>query len=74
MLRLPNVSVGSVSIRQAVWQTYISRAGSEGADAIEWMARGEPLSSVLRSLGDRLEPEVFARLEGDLRWHFMRTG
>jgi radical SAM superfamily enzyme YgiQ (UPF0313 family) len=74
VLRLPNVSLGSVSIRQALWQTYISRAGSEGADAIERMARGEPLSAVLRSLGDRLEPEVFTRLEGELRWHFMRTG
>ena len=72
--RLPNVSLGSVSIRQALWQTYISRAGSQAAPAIERAARGEPLSAVLRSLRDRLGPEVFTRLDGDLPWHFMKTG
>jgi len=46
--RMPNVSLGSVSIRQAVWQTYISKAGSDAADAIEAAAHGEPLSGVLQ--------------------------
>ncbi|HVS02150.1 MAG TPA: radical SAM protein [Thermoanaerobaculia bacterium] len=72
--RLPNVSLGPMSIRQAVWQTYISKAGAEAADALERAARGQHLSSLLRELAPRIEPEVFRPMEGDLRWHFMRTG
>lgn len=72
--RLPNVSMGSVSVRQAVWQTYISKAGSDAADAIEAAARGEHLSAVLRRFEPRIHPEVFAPMQGDLRWHFMRQG
>ena len=30
--KMPNVSMGSVSIREAVWQTYISKAGSDAAE------------------------------------------
>ncbi|NJR43679.1 MAG: hypothetical protein HC767_14545, partial [Akkermansiaceae bacterium] len=26
--RMPNTSMGSLSIREAIWQTYISKAGS----------------------------------------------
>src|SRR5580693_2955025 len=40
--RLSNVSLGSLSIREAVWQTYISKAGSGAAEALELAARGEP--------------------------------
>ncbi len=72
--RLPNVSMGPVSLRRAIWQTYISRAGSDAADAIEKVARGATIASVQRELGQRLRQEVFARMEGDLRWHFLRTG
>jgi radical SAM superfamily enzyme YgiQ (UPF0313 family) len=70
--RLPNVSLGSVSVRQAIWQTYISKAGSDAAEAIEAAARGESLSSLLHTFAPRIHPEVFAPMEGDLRWHFMR--
>ncbi|MES1210832.1 MAG: hypothetical protein ABUL63_00730, partial [Acidobacteriota bacterium] len=70
--RLPNISLGSVSIRQAVWQTYISKAGSDAAEAIEAAARGESLSGLLHRFAPRIHPEVFAPMEGDLRWHFMR--
>lgn len=70
--RLPNVSVGSVSIREAVWQTYISKAGSDAAEALEHAARGEHLSALLRRFESRIRPEVFQPMEGDLRWHFMR--
>jgi radical SAM superfamily enzyme YgiQ (UPF0313 family) len=69
---LPNVSLGSVSIRQAVWQTYISKAGSDAADVIEAAAGGEPLSAVLHRFRLRIDPQVFQPMEGDLRWHFMR--
>jgi radical SAM superfamily enzyme YgiQ (UPF0313 family) len=70
--RLPNVSLGSVSIREAVWQTYISKAGSDAADALELAARGEHLSAVLRRFEPQIRSEVFRPQEGDLRWHFMR--
>lgn len=71
--KIPNVSLGSLSIRQALWQTYVSKAGSDAADALELAARGQPLSAVLRRYADRIHPEVFGHLEGDLRWHFLRT-
>ena len=70
--RMPNVSLGSVSIRQAVWQTYISKAGSDAAEAIEAAARGESLSALLHRFAPKIHPEVFVPMEGDLRWHFMR--
>ena len=72
--RMPNTSLGPLSIREAVWQTYISKGGLDAADAIERAARGQHLSSVLRELAPRIEPEVFQPMAGDLRWHFLRTG
>ncbi|HSN85849.1 MAG TPA: radical SAM protein [Thermoanaerobaculia bacterium] len=70
--RMPNISMGSVSVRQGIWQTYISKAGSDAADAIEAAARGESVSSILHRFQPQIHPEVYNRLEGDLRWHFMR--
>jgi radical SAM superfamily enzyme YgiQ (UPF0313 family) len=72
--RMPNVSMGSVSARQGIWQTYISKAGSDAADAIEAAAKGEPINSILHRFAHKIHPEVYRRLEGDLRWHFMRQG
>ncbi|HVR30150.1 MAG TPA: radical SAM protein, partial [Thermoanaerobaculia bacterium] len=72
--RLPNVSVGPVSLRMAKWQTYISRAGSDAAEALEAAASGEHLSAVLRRFAHRVDPEVYGEKNGDLRWHFMRAG
>jgi radical SAM superfamily enzyme YgiQ (UPF0313 family) len=72
--RLPNLSLGSISVRQAVWQTYISKAGSDAAEALELAAHGEPLTALLHRFAPRIEAEVFRHLEGDLRWHFMRQG
>ncbi|HKG34710.1 MAG TPA: radical SAM protein, partial [Gemmatimonadales bacterium] len=70
--RMPNVSIGSISVRQAVWQTYISKAGSDAAEVIEAAARGESVNALLHRFGHKIQPEVYRRLEGDLRWHFMR--
>lgn len=70
--KLPNISLGSVSVREAIWQTYISKAGSDAADALEAAARGEHLSTLLRRFESKIQPEVFQPVEGDLRWHFMR--
>ena len=72
--RMPNVSMGSVSARQGIWQTYISKAGSDAADAIEAAAKGEPINSILHRFAHKIHPEVYRRLDGDLRWHFMRQG
>ena len=72
--RLPNVSMGSISVRQAVWQTYISKAGAGAAEALVAAARGEPIGSLLARFEHQIHPEVFSRQEGDLRWHFMRQG
>ncbi len=72
--RMPNVSLGPLSIRQAVWQTYISKAGPEAAEPLERAARGQHLASLLREFHDSIAAEVFVPLAGDLRWHFLRTG
>jgi len=71
--RLPNVSLGTMSIRQAIWQSYISKAGRVGADILEAAADGMDLSSLLRTYSDRIEPLVFERAAGHLPWHFMRS-
>ena len=72
--QLSNVTLSMMSPRQAIWQTYISRAGSDAADALERAARGQSLSSLLRELPDRIHPEVFQPFPRQLRWHFMRMG
>ena len=69
--KLPNVTMGSVSYRQAVWQTYISKGGSEAGEAIARVARGAGVSQVLREQRVDVEREVFRHLDGDLRWLFM---
>ncbi len=70
--KLSNVSMnGALSIRQARWQTYLSKAGSDAAGAIERVARGESLASVLRGLEASIGPEISLRMDGDLRWHFL---
>lgn len=72
--RMPNVSMGSVSVRQGIWQTYISKAGSDAAEALEAAAGGDPINVVLHRFAPKIHPEVYHRLDGDLRWHFMRQG
>jgi radical SAM superfamily enzyme YgiQ (UPF0313 family) len=70
--RLPNVSLSTMSIRQAIWQSYISKAGSDGAEALVRVAHGESLSRVLRELKPRIHPVVFEPVGGRCRWHFLR--
>lgn len=73
--RMPNVELSAnMSIRQAAWQTYLSKGDQRAADAIERVARGASLSQVLREFDDRISPEVYHPNEGDLRWHFLRMG
>ncbi len=71
--RIPNVTLGTMSPRQAIWQTYISRAGRDAAEAIERVARGQKIAQALREFADRVHPEVFQAFPRELRWHFMRT-
>lgn len=70
---LPNVSLGSMSIRQAIWQSYITKAGRDAADVLEAAAAGQGLSSLLRQYDDRIQPLVFEPARGALAWQFMRT-
>lgn len=72
--KLPNITLSMMSPRQAIWQTYISRAGSDAADAIERAARGQSLASLLREFPERIHPEVFQTFPRQLRWHFMSAG
>ncbi len=72
--RLPNVSLSTMPVRQAVWQTYITRAGSDAAPALVRAARGQSVSSLLRELSPSIHPEVFQPFPRQLRWHFMRMG
>lgn len=71
---LPNVSLGSMSVRQAIWQTYLSKAGPEATEPLIRRARGEGLSSVLRDYQGQIHDRVFIRQEGHLDWQFMKTG
>ena len=70
---IPNVSMGSMSVREAVWQAYISKGGRDAGEAIVRVARGETISGILRELAPGIRSEVFGYQEGDLRWHFMRS-
>ncbi len=72
--RLPNVTLRTMPPRQAIWQTYITRAGSGAADALVRAARGQSIASLLRELKPRIHPEVFEPFPRRLRWHFMRMG
>ncbi len=74
LAKLPNVSMGPVSIRQARWQAYITRAGSDAADALEAAAGGESVASVLRRFAPSIDAEIQSRKSDRLRWHFMRAG
>ena len=70
---LPNVSLGSMSVRQAIWQSYITKAGTDAAEVLEAAAAGQGLSSLLRQFDERIRPWVFEPAEGSLPWQFMRT-
>ncbi|MEO1084505.1 MAG: radical SAM protein, partial [Acidobacteriota bacterium] len=72
--RMPNVSMGMMSPKQAIWQTFLSRAGSDAAIPIERAARGQSVASVMREFKPQIHPEVFSTFPRELRWHFMRMG
>ncbi len=72
--QLPNVTLSTMPPRQAIWQTYITRAGSDAADVLVRAARGQSISSLLREFSPRIHPEVFLPFPRRLRWHFMRMG
>ncbi|MEO1367925.1 MAG: hypothetical protein AAFX50_12185 [Acidobacteriota bacterium] len=72
--RMPNVSMGMMSPKQAIWQTFLSRAGSDAALPIERAARGQSVASVMREFKPQIHPEVFSTFPRELRWHFMRMG
>jgi len=72
--RLPNVNLGTMSIKQAIWQSYISKAGPEASEILEAAAGGETVASLLRRHAEQVHPLVFEHQSGKLDWQFMRTG
>lgn len=74
--RIPNVSMSTMPVREAVWQAYLSKAGSDAADVLERAASGVGVNRLLRQYRDRIDPEVFERRPSGqrLRWHFLRAG
>jgi len=70
---IPNVDMGTMSIKQAIWQTYLSKGGPDVADAIERAATGDTTADLLRRYRGEIDQTVFRYLEGDLRWQFMRA-
>ena len=70
---LPNVSMTSMSIKQAIWQTWLSKGGPEVADGIEAAVAGETVAALLRRFKPEIDATVYRYLEGDLAWHFMRA-
>ncbi len=72
--QLPNVGLGTMSVKQAIWQGYISKAGAEAATVLEQVAGGDSIATVLRRHADKIQPLVFERQTGNLDWQFMRTG
>jgi radical SAM superfamily enzyme YgiQ (UPF0313 family) len=70
---LDNVSLGTMSIRQAIWQAYLSKADHTAAEALEKAARGATVASLLREFREQIDPLVFERPEGPLPWQFLRT-
>ena len=72
--KLANVSMSMMSPKQAIWQTFLSRSGSDAALPIERAARGQSIASVMREFKSQIHPEVFQTFPRQLRWHFMRMG
>jgi radical SAM superfamily enzyme YgiQ (UPF0313 family) len=70
---LPNVSLDTMPVRQAIWQTYISKAGADAAEPLIRAARGQHVASILREFSWAIEPEVFQHVDGHPRWQFLRT-
>ncbi len=70
---LPNVSMSSMSIKQAIWQAWLSKGGPEVADGIEAAVAGETVASLLRRFEPEIDATVYRYLDGDLAWHFMRA-
>ncbi len=71
--KIPNVTMGSMSIKQAVWQTLLSKGGAEAAEAIELAAEGESTAALLRRFSGLVDDTVFRYFDGDLRWQFLRA-
>ena len=74
--RIPNVSMSTMPVHEAVWQAYITKAGSDAAEILERAAAGTAPRRLLREFRARIEPEVFERAPSGerLRWHFLRAG
>jgi radical SAM superfamily enzyme YgiQ (UPF0313 family) len=74
--KIPNVSITTMPVREAIWQAYVTKAGSDAAEVLERFAEGAGVAAVLREFRERIEPVVFEREPSGerLRWHFLRAG
>jgi radical SAM superfamily enzyme YgiQ (UPF0313 family) len=70
---LDNVSLGTMSVRQAIWQAYLSKADRTAAEPLERAAHGATVASLLREFRDQIDPLVFEPPKGPLPWQFLRT-
>ncbi len=70
---LDNVSLGTMSVRQAIWQAYLSKADRTAAEPLERAAQGATVASLLREFRDQIDPLVFEPPKGPLPWQFLRT-
>jgi len=70
---LDNVSLGTMSVRQAIWQAYLSKADHTAAAPLEKAAQGATTANLLREFRAQIDPLVFEPPKGPLPWQFLRT-
>ena len=70
---LDNVSLGTMSVRQAIWQAYLSKADHTAAAPLEKAAQGATTANLLREFRTQIDPLVFEPPKGPLPWQFLRT-
>jgi len=62
-----------MSVRQAIWQAYLSKADRTAAGPLEKAAQGATTASLLREFRDQIYPVVFESPASSLPWQFLRT-
>ena len=70
---LDNVSLGTMSVRQAIWQAFLSKADHTAAAPLEKAAQGATTANLLREFRAQIDPLVFEPPKGPLPWQFLRT-
>jgi radical SAM superfamily enzyme YgiQ (UPF0313 family) len=71
--RIPNLRLDRPSYRESLWQGFLSRAGIEAFPALQEIAAGRPLASVLRGVESHMERIRSAIEAGEAPWHFISS-